>query len=473
MQEAFIHYQVQANLVGGGCQVVPLTSSQVRLLAVFVGGLPGMLLGTVDGLLEGRADKFWRGLLIGLFAGFLLGYIGLNLGNVVFTVLGGTDDLSVNGNMGAFLHQIIARAFGWSLLGLGIGVGAGLSSFNIARIGRGALGGFLGGFFGGFVFDLVGSSSAPVQNALGQSGCFDSGGPGRLIGFTVIGALCGLLIGIVEEIFKESWVRVLVGRNEGRDIQINKQLSILGRDERCEVPLFGDPIVSPQHAAIRTDGKRHTLLDGGMQGGTMINGKIATPGSPVLLRDGDMIQIGMHRLLFREKATASKVRSAPLDSPRSPGSPPAPVPSHLCPYCGAPKDALGNCLCTPMAGQQGVNQAPMQPLSDGSGMRPDYFAMPANAVGRLIGMEGSGMGQVFSLEMPNITIGREFDQNIVLQGDATISRSHARIVNDSGVWSVIDNNSSNGTFVNGVRISSQQIHPGDTVQFGSSSFRFE
>ncbi len=83
------------------------------------------------------------------------------------------------------------------------------------------------------------------------------------------------------------------------------------------------------------------------------------------------------------------------------------------------------------------------------------------------------MGQVFSLDMPNMTIGGELGQDIVLQEDAAISRSHARIANDKGVWNIIDNNSTNGTFINGARIGSQRLHPGDIVQFGSSSFRFE
>ena len=58
-------------------------------------------------------------------------------------------------------------------------------------------------------------------------------------------------------------------------------------------------------------------------------------------------------------------------------------------------------------------------------------------------------------------------------GDTTISRTHARLGNENGQFMVYDNNSSNGTYVNGVRVQMQALAPGDVVQFGSSKFRFE
>jgi pSer/pThr/pTyr-binding forkhead associated (FHA) protein len=57
--------------------------------------------------------------------------------------------------------------------------------------------------------------------------------------------------------------------------------------------------------------------------------------------------------------------------------------------------------------------------------------------------------------------------------DSTVSRKHARVENEGGAFVVYDEGSSNGTTVNGVRVTRQQISPGDTVAFGSSMFRFE
>ena len=105
------------------------------------------------------------------------------------------------------------------------------------------------------------------------------------------------------------------------------------------------------------------------------------------------------------------------------------------------------------------------------------FGAPAPgipAMGQLIGAEGPYAGQVFALPAANTTVGRETTCDIVLSADTTISRTHARLVNEGGAFVVYDNGSSNGTFVNGMRLSSPvALAPGDIVQFGGSKFRFE
>ncbi|CEK18894.1 FHA domain-containing protein [Chthonomonas calidirosea] len=474
LQEALIHYQVIRG-ISGDCLPVPPTPGQVRLLAFCVGGLPGMLLGTADGVVEGNSRKLLRGIVVGLIGGFLLGYIGMMFGNMLYNLLGGTADASSRLGLGSFLHEVIARAFGWSLLGAGIGTGAAISTLHPKRIGRGALGGFLGGFIGGFVFDLVAVTAAPLQAPLKSGACYEAGGLSRIIGFTAIATCTGLLVGIVEELLKEAWVRVLVGRNEGRDFSLERPVNILGRDERCDVPLYGDPSVGIQHAAICKEDNRHVLVDAGTPTGTVVNGQPVPPNGKVVLRDGDMIQIGMHRILFRERATASKVRPIGVETPRSAaGNPLSPMPSHLCPYCGAPKDAAGNCRCT-------VTPSAPMPVTDPLGGMAYGSSLGASAptagvgtiLGRLVGIEGPIAGQIIPLEKPNITIGREVGRDIVIANDPTVSRTHAELSYVNGVWMVRDNNSSNGTFVNGMRISIQELHPGDIVQFGSSRFRFE
>ena len=62
-----------------------------------------------------------------------------------------------------------------------------------------------------------------------------------------------------------------------------------------------------------------------------------------------------------------------------------------------------------------------------------------------------------------------------LGGDGEISRVHARVFNDpSGRLMVEDLGSTNGTFVNGNRISGQQaLNPGDQVRVGQTSMTVE
>ncbi|HEV2472621.1 MAG TPA: FHA domain-containing protein, partial [Chthonomonadales bacterium] len=383
--------------------------------------------------------------------------------------------------MAAFARQVISRAFGWAFMGLGIGAGSAIATRSPKRITHGAIGGFLGGFAGGFIFDILAVSWAPVQQvAAGGPRTFDSGGLSRLVGFTAIGALSGLFIGLVEELMKQAWVRVLAGRNEGADFILSRPMNIIGRDERSDVPLYGDGSVALQHAAIRADGHRHVLIDGGARAGTIVNGQQVPSGTELLLRDGDMIQIGSRRILFREKATAIKV-SRPVDIPATSPTVPALVPSHLCPYCGAVKDASGSCLCslagnsaaTVSFGQSAFPPAAM-PNFPAPAPSPSVGALTAPAgPGRLVGLGGAYAGQIFLLPPEGGTVGRDPSCVVALPGDSTVSRHHAQFISVNGAFLVQDIGSSNGTYVNSSRVTDQPLRSGDIVQFGASQFRFE
>lgn len=68
-----------------------------------------------------------------------------------------------------------------------------------------------------------------------------------------------------------------------------------------------------------------------------------------------------------------------------------------------------------------------------------------------------------------ITIGRSSENEITLN-DGSVSRHHCQIVqNDNGTFSIVDFGSTNGTFVNGQRISGQQpLNPNDVVKVGNT-----
>ncbi|MFE7798124.1 FHA domain-containing protein [Nocardia sp. NPDC057440] len=75
---------------------------------------------------------------------------------------------------------------------------------------------------------------------------------------------------------------------------------------------------------------------------------------------------------------------------------------------------------------------------------------------------------------PGVTIGRSKAADITVITDATVSRLHAIIERVSDCWVVIDNGmSTNGTFVNGERISGRRkLNSGDTIRLGESVFSF-
>ncbi len=84
-------------------------------------------------------------------------------------------------------------------------------------------------------------------------------------------------------------------------------------------------------------------------------------------------------------------------------------------------------------------------------------------------------GAVYPLAGAGVSVGRDADNTVPLPADKTASRRHARFaVAGAGAFEVIDEGSSNGTFVNGQRIAGRQaLSPGDEVQVGSARFRFE
>ena len=70
------------------------------------------------------------------------------------------------------------------------------------------------------------------------------------------------------------------------------------------------------------------------------------------------------------------------------------------------------------------------------------------------------------------TIGRHPDNTIVLD-DETVSVFHAEIVLQNGLWFLRDLESTNGTRLNGRKISAAELHNTDKVSFGGVHFRFK
>lgn len=79
--------------------------------------------------------------------------------------------------------------------------------------------------------------------------------------------------------------------------------------------------------------------------------------------------------------------------------------------------------------------------------------------------------QVFMLPMGELEVGRVEGAAIVIP-DVSVSRTHAVLTVDVASVTVEDLSSSNGTFVNGVKIGRRELRNGDTVRFGNIEFKF-
>jgi len=87
---------------------------------------------------------------------------------------------------------------------------------------------------------------------------------------------------------------------------------------------------------------------------------------------------------------------------------------------------------------------------------------------RLIIKQGPVPGKVFEIAKQVITIGRDVKSDFVVN-DAEVSRSHTRLTVQSDGCLVEDLASTNGSFVNGQRITTgKMIRPGDVLGLGET-----
>jgi len=120
----------------------------------------------------------------------------------------------------------------------------------------------------------------------------------------------------------------------------------------------------------------------------------------------------------------------------------------------------------------------------GAAIQPQVSKLPSQ-IGQkrldptvLIALPGAGGAEIvlengmrYPLASPTF-IGRDSSQcQIVLDQDTMASRCHARLDERSGSWTVTDPDSSNGTYVNGLRIQSPTpVRPGERIAVGNTSF---
>jgi FOG: FHA domain len=96
---------------------------------------------------------------------------------------------------------------------------------------------------------------------------------------------------------------------------------------------------------------------------------------------------------------------------------------------------------------------------DIAGRNSDYF---------LEIIEGPDLGQTFALQKGDVFIGRHAQCDLVLH-DPEVSRRHLKITSEENGWWLDDLGSTNGSFVNGQRITHQTTAPGDRIQIGQST----
>jgi ABC-type multidrug transport system ATPase subunit/pSer/pThr/pTyr-binding forkhead associated (FHA) protein len=83
----------------------------------------------------------------------------------------------------------------------------------------------------------------------------------------------------------------------------------------------------------------------------------------------------------------------------------------------------------------------------------------------LVGEAGPLKGKEFPITEAGCRVGRVPDKNQIVLDDSEVSRFHATIVISNGEYRLQDS-SVNGTYVNGQRVETAVLHPGDHIRFG-------
>lgn len=443
--------------------------------AIFLGATVGFMSGYQRG---SRTHALKECGLSALFA--LVGIIIFRSLAAPFTALIGAGPLTIIGRIGAI-----------GIIGAGLGGGIGIATFVPRRGIQGLVGGLIGGAVAGGLFDIVGAFASGLdltlhhvkQGSVGEVGAI----PRALTSIIMCGAIA-LMIGIIEALSRSAWLRLELGRNEGKEWALDKPVMTIGRFERADIPLFGDQGVAPQHAVIQKQGGSYVLIDQGSQMGTGVNGQRV---QQVMLNPGDAIQIGGFNLRFLMKNAKVPNRGPepnrgmafPISGPGQPAMQPMPgmQPTMMGP--GGPVQPMQPTMMNPAMQPTMMNQAPMQPTmavpqqnfdpTVAVASQPNF--QPTMAVQTsgfaLVAMDGPLMGQRFPLGGP-LELGRE-SQMVPMGFDTSASRKHARIEPTGAGVNVTDLGSTNGTFVNGQRVATATAKNGDIVKVGATSFRIE
>jgi len=264
------------------------------LMFATVAALIGFGIGATDGIVCRIPQRAIIGGLVGALVGFVGGLVSGVVAGVIYGPLSHAAQHQIASSSGSlrsvgFLLQMIARMMAWTLAGAAMGLGQGIALRSGKLLSYGFLGGIIGGMLGGLLFD-------PLDLVLGSGriGADSS----RLIGFAVIGIAVGTMIGVVELLTRDAWLRMIEGPLAGKEFLMFRDVMNIGASPRSEIYLFNDAKVAQTHATIRMVGDECEINARDRINPLLVNGQ---PVRTSRLRHGDRIQIGDTSFLFEQR----------------------------------------------------------------------------------------------------------------------------------------------------------------------------
>ncbi len=253
----------------------------------------GLFLGGAEGIMCRNPRRATICAAVGLGCGFGGGLIAWFAGEILFAIVASIAvSFMHNPQPGqrftgfAMLILMMGRAAAWAVIAIPAGLGQGIALREKKVLLNGLLGSLLGGLLGGLLFD-------PINYALTAPG--EEAAVSRAVGFTTIGLMVGLFVGVVEQWTKTAWLLMKAGPLAGKQFIIFRNPTVLGSSPKADVYLFKDEAIEPQHALIHDRGGRYEIEDQATADGTYVNG---IPVAKRVLKAGDQIVLGKTVLEF-------------------------------------------------------------------------------------------------------------------------------------------------------------------------------
>lgn len=252
----------------------------------------GLFVGAAEGVMCRNLRRAVISAIVGLGIGFIGGLVATFAANVIFMISAvmavqfWDPNVRARPTGMAFVIIMMGRATAWAVAGIPAGIGQGIALRQKKVVVNGLLGGVLGGLLGGLLFDPIEQLFTTAQG---------TAWPSRMIGFTAIGLLVGMFVGLVELWTRTAWLLMRAGPLAGKQFVLYRNPTVLGSSTKADVYLFKDGAIEPRHALVHALGGRFIVEDCATPAGTYVNG---LPVKKQPLNSGDQIVLGKTVLEF-------------------------------------------------------------------------------------------------------------------------------------------------------------------------------
>ena len=249
---------------------------------------------------------------------------------------------------------------------------------------------------------------------------------------------CGFMlasepVGVAEMPEQPSMGR-LISPDGTREFALHAGPNTVGR-ENADI-LLAHNTVSRKHATITVEDHRAYVEDAGSTNGTTVDGVKIAPGGKTDLKDGSEIVFGSFAVKYQAPEGAEPEQAEP------------------------PEEA-----------EPEAETCELEPVEPAAEETPEQA--PVEAVARLVSKDGA---YSFGIHDGTNTIGRREADNDIVIPDPYCSGRHADIAFAGGKFIVTDVGSTNGTYVNGVKLEANEPHEladGDEITLGRTVFAIE